>query len=114
MFTRKTLIAHKAQAELEHTFTRPNFPTINQLEALMQYANEQGDTEAAVHFLEAYRNQLPPKPTEGLMLQGNAYAARGDYEPHRLIGRRYHSKRLSRHNAKLNSTAKLLAGSSYC
>lgn len=64
----KNLIAHKAQAELEHTFTWPNFPTIDQLEALVQYANEQSDTEAAVRILEAYRNQQPPEPTEGLML----------------------------------------------
>ena len=48
------------------------------------------------------------------MLQGNACAARKGYELHRLIGRRYHSGRLSRHEAKPNSTAKLLAVSSYC
>ena len=64
----KNLIAHKAQAELEHTFTWPNFPTIDQLEALVHYANESGDTEAAVRILEAYRRQQPPEPTEGLML----------------------------------------------
>lgn len=64
----KSLIAHKAQTELEHTFTWPNFPTIDQVEALVQYANERGDTEAAVRIMEAYRNQQPPEPTEGLML----------------------------------------------
>ena len=64
----KKLIAHKAQAELEHTFTWPNFPTIDQLETLVQFANERGETEAAVRILEAYRNQHPPEPTEGLML----------------------------------------------
>ena len=64
----KNLIDHKAQAELEHTFTWPNFPTIDQLEALVHYANEQGDTETAVRILEAYRNQQPPEPTDGLML----------------------------------------------
>lgn len=64
----KNLIAHKAQPELEHTFTWQNFPTIDQVEALVQFANEQGDTEAAIRILEAYRNQQPPEPTEGLML----------------------------------------------
>ena len=64
----KNLIAHNARTELEHTFTWPNFPTIDQVEALVQYANERGDTEAAVRIMEAYRNQQPPKPTEGLML----------------------------------------------
>lgn len=64
----KNLIAHKAQAELEHTFTWPNFPTIDQLEALVQYANEKSDTESTVRIMEAYRNQQPPEPTEGLML----------------------------------------------
>lgn len=64
----KNFIAHNAQAELEHTFTWPNFPTINQLETLVRFANEQGDTEAAVRILESYRNQRPPEPTEGLML----------------------------------------------
>lgn len=64
----ENLIVHKAQAELEHTFTWPSFPTIDQLEALVQYANERGDTEAAVRILEAYRGQQPPEPTEGLML----------------------------------------------
>ena len=64
----KNLIAHEAQAELEHTFTWPNFPTIDQLEALVQFANESGDAEAAVRILEAYRNQQPPEPTQGLML----------------------------------------------
>ena len=64
----KSLIAHKAQTELEHTFTWPNFPTIDQLEALVRFANESGDTEAAVRILEAYRNQQPPEPTESLML----------------------------------------------
>lgn len=64
----KNLIAHNAQAELEHTFTWPNFPTIDQLEALVRFANEQGDTEAAVRILEAYRNQQPPEPTQDLML----------------------------------------------
>lgn len=64
----KSLIAHNAQAELEHTFTWPNFPTIDQLETLVRFANEQGDTEAAVRILESYRNQRPPEPTEGLML----------------------------------------------
>ena len=64
----KNLIAHNAQAELEHTFTWPNFPTIDQLEALVRFANESGDTEAAVRILEAYRRQQPPEPTQGLML----------------------------------------------
>ena len=64
----ENLIAHKAQAELEHTFTWPNFPTIDQVESLVQYANERGDTEAAVRIMEAYRGQRPPEPTEGLML----------------------------------------------
>lgn len=64
----KNLIAHKAQAELEHIFTWPNFPTIDQLETLVRFANESGDTEAAVRIMEAYRGQQPPEPTEGLML----------------------------------------------
>ena len=64
----KNLIAHKAQAELEHVFTWPNFPTIDQLETLVRFANESGDTEMAVRILESYRNQQPPEPTEGLML----------------------------------------------
>lgn len=64
----KSLIAHKAQAELEHIFTWPNFPTIDQLETLVRFANEGGDTEAAVRIMEAYRGQQPPEPTEGLML----------------------------------------------
>ncbi|WP_417756952.1 leucine-rich repeat domain-containing protein [Senegalimassilia anaerobia] len=64
----KSLIAHKAQTELEHTFTWPNFPTIDQVESLVRFANEKGDTEAAVRILESYRNQQPPEPTEGLML----------------------------------------------
>lgn len=64
----KNLIAHEAQAELEHTFTWPNFPTIDQVETLMQYANERGDTEMAVRIMEAYRDQQPPEPTEGLLL----------------------------------------------
>ena len=64
----ENLIAHKAQAELEHTFTWPNFPTIDQLEALVRFANEKGDTEAAVRIMEAYRRQQPPEPTQGLML----------------------------------------------
>ena len=64
----ENLIAHKAQAELEHTFTWPNFPTIDQLETLVRFANESGDTEMAVQILEAYRNQQPADPTEGLML----------------------------------------------
>lgn len=62
------LIAHKAQAELDHTFTWPNFPTIDQVETLVQFANERGDTEAAVRIMEAYRGQQPPEPTQGLML----------------------------------------------
>lgn len=64
----KNLIANKAQAELEHTFTWPNFPTVDQLETLVRFANESGDTEMAVRILESYRNQQPPEPTEGLML----------------------------------------------
>ena len=64
----KNLIAHKAQTELEHIFTWPNFPTIDQLETLVRFANESGDTEMAVMILEAYRNQQPPEPTESLML----------------------------------------------
>lgn len=64
----KNLIAHNARTELEHAFTWPNFPTIDQVEALVQYANERGDTEAAVRILESYRNQQPADPTEGLML----------------------------------------------
>lgn len=64
----KNLIVHKAQAELEHAFTWPNFPTIDQLETLVRFANESGDTEMAVRILESYRNQQPPEPTEGLML----------------------------------------------
>lgn len=64
----ENLIAHKAQTELEHTFTWPNFPTIDQLETLVRFANESGDTEMAVRIMEAYRNQQPPEPTEGLML----------------------------------------------
>ena len=65
----KNLTTHKAQAELEHTFTWPNFPIIDQLEALVQFANENGDTEIAVRILEAYRGQRPPaSPLRGLML----------------------------------------------
>lgn len=64
----KNLIANKAQAELEHVFTWHNFPTIDQLETLVRFANESGDTEAAVRIMESYRNQQPPEPTEGLML----------------------------------------------
>lgn len=64
----KNLIAHNARTELEHTFTWPNFPTIDQLETLVRFANESGDTETAVRVLESYRNQQPPEPTEGLML----------------------------------------------
>ena len=64
----KSLIAHKAQTELEHTFTWPNFPTIDQLETIVRFANESGDTEMAVRILESYRTQQPPEPTEGLML----------------------------------------------
>lgn len=64
----KNLIAHNARTELEHAFTWPNFPTIDQLEALVQFANESGDTEMAVRILGSYRNQQPPEPTEGLML----------------------------------------------
>ena len=64
----ENLIDHRTQAELEHTFTWPNFPTIDQLEALVQYANEHGNTEAAVRILKAYRNHQPPEPTQGLML----------------------------------------------
>ena len=48
MLTRKTLIAHKAHAELEHTLTWPNSPTIDQVEALVQFANESGDTETVL------------------------------------------------------------------
>lgn len=64
----KNLIAHNARTELEHVFTWPNFPTIDQLETLVRFANESGDTEMAVRILESYRNQQPPEPTEGLML----------------------------------------------
>lgn len=64
----KNLIAHNARTELEHIFTWPNFPTIDQVESLVQYANERGDTEAAVRILEAYRNQQPLEPTRSLML----------------------------------------------
>ena len=64
----KNLIAHNARTELEHIFTWPNFPTIDQLETLVRFANESSDTEMAVRILEAYRNQQPPEPTEGLML----------------------------------------------
>lgn len=64
----KNLIAHNARTELEHAFTWPNFPTIDQLEALVRFANESDDTEMAVRILESYRNQQPPEPTEGLML----------------------------------------------
>lgn len=64
----KNLIANKAQAELEHVFTWHNCPTIDQLETLVRFANESGDTEMAVRILESYRNQQPPEPTEGLML----------------------------------------------
>lgn len=64
----KNLITHNARTELEHTFTWPNFPTIDQLETLVRFANESGDTEAAVRIMEAYRSQQPPEPTEGLML----------------------------------------------
>lgn len=64
----ENLIAHKAQAELEHTFTWPNFPTIDQVETLVRLANESGDTEAAVRIMEAYRRQRSPEPTEDLML----------------------------------------------
>ena len=60
----KNLIANKAQAELEHTFTWPNFPTVDQLETLVRFANESGDTEMAVRILESYRNQQPPDPTD--------------------------------------------------
>ena len=64
----KNLIAHNARTELEHTFTWPNFPTVDQLETLVRFANESGDTEAAVRVMEAYRGQRPTDPTEGLML----------------------------------------------
>ena len=64
----KNLIAHNAQTKLEHAFTWPNFPTIDQLETLVRFANESGDTEMAVMILESYRSQQPPEPTEGLML----------------------------------------------
>lgn len=64
----KNLITHNARTELEHAFTWPNFPTIDQLETLVRFANESGNTEMAVRILEAYRNQQPPEPTEGLML----------------------------------------------
>lgn len=64
----KNLIAHNARTELEHIFTWPNFPTIDQLETLVRFANESGNTEMAVRILEAYRNQQPPESTEGLML----------------------------------------------
>lgn len=64
----KNLIAHQAQTELEHTFTWPSFPTINQVESLVRFANERGDTEAAVRIMEAYRGQRPPEPTEGFLL----------------------------------------------
>ena len=64
----ENLIVHNARTELEHTFTWPNFPTIDQLETLVRFANESGDTEMAVRILESYRNQQPPEPTEGLML----------------------------------------------
>lgn len=64
----KNLIAHNARTELEHIFTWPNFPTIDQLETLVRFANESSDTEMAVRILEAYRSQQPPEPTEGLML----------------------------------------------
>lgn len=64
----KNLITHNARTELEHAFTWPNFPTIDQLETLVRFANESGDTEMAVRILEAYRRQQPPEPTEGLML----------------------------------------------
>lgn len=64
----KNLITHNARTELEHAFTWPNFPTIDQLETLVRFANESGNTEMAVRILEAYRNQQPADPTEGLML----------------------------------------------
>lgn len=64
----KNLITHNARTELEHAFTWPNFPTIDQLETLVRFANESGNTEMAVRILESYRNQQPPEPTEGLML----------------------------------------------
>lgn len=64
----ENLIAHNARTELEHAFTWRNFPTIDQLETLVRFANESGDTEMAVRILESYRNQQPPEPTEGLML----------------------------------------------
>lgn len=64
----ENLIAHNAQTELEHVFTWPNFPTIDQLETLVRFANESGDTEMAIRILEIYRSQQPPEPTEGLML----------------------------------------------
>ena len=64
----KNLIAHNARTELEHVFTWPNFPTIDQLETLVRFANESSDTEMAVRILESYRSQQPPEPTEGLML----------------------------------------------
>lgn len=64
----ENLIVHNARTELEHTFTWPNFPTIDQLETLVRFANESSDTEMAVQILEAYRNQQPADPTEGLML----------------------------------------------
>jgi len=41
----KNPTAHKAHAELERTLTWPNFPTIDQVEALVRFANENGDTE---------------------------------------------------------------------
>lgn len=64
----KNLIAHKAEAELEHVLSWPDFPNIDQAEELVQFANGRSDTEATVHILEAYRKQQPPDPTEGLLL----------------------------------------------
>lgn len=64
----KNLIVHKAEVELEHALSWPDFPNINQLEELVQFANERNDTEATVRILEAYRKQQPPDPTEGLLL----------------------------------------------
>lgn len=64
----ENLIAHGAGNELEYAFSWPDFPSIDQLEELVQFANERNDAETTVLTLETYRRQQPPDPTESLLL----------------------------------------------
>ena len=110
----KKLTTHKAQAELEHTFTWPNFPTIDQLETLVRFANESGDTEMAVRILESSRNQQPPEPTEGLMLSGDARAACGVCVPHGPTGRHHRPRRPNMRKAQTNTDGEAARQLPYC